>query len=110
MSKTASTNTKEGINGMDDNENENGVTVPKWISVDDRLPEKDGAYLTVTSIFVDKRRFIELTYFAKDGSLVDEYELAGRKNVWYFYNLVGDRVSTDRVTHWMPLPEPPRGK
>ena len=82
----------------------------EWISVKDRLPEKDGAYLTVTSIFVDKRRFIDLTYFAKDGSLVDEYELAGRKNVWYFYDLFGGCVSTDRVSHWLPLPPLPKGE
>ena len=84
--------------------------VQEWISVKDRLPEKDGAYLTLTSIFDTKRRFIDITYFAKDGSLVDEYELAGRKNVWYFYDLFGGCVSTDRATHWMPMPEPPKGE
>ena len=81
---------------------------PRWAPVSERLPEKDGAYLTFTSTFVTKRKFIDITYFAKDGSLVGEYELVGKKNVWYFHDLVGGCVSTDRVTHWMPLPEPPR--
>ena len=80
----------------------------RWVPVAERLPEKDGEYITFTSTFVTNRQFIDITHFAKDGGLVDEYELAGKKNVWYFYDLVGGCVPTDRVTHWLPLPEPPR--
>mgnify|MGYP003438603961 CR=1 FL=1 len=54
--------------------------VPKWISVDERLPEKDGAYLTAIKHF-GKHRGIDIRSFAKDGETVDEYELAGQKYV-----------------------------
>lgn len=56
----------------------NGVTVQEWISVKDRLPEKDGAYLTVFNLF-GYRSSINVHYFAKDGEAVDEYNLAGKK-------------------------------
>ena len=87
----------------------NGVTVQEWISVEDRLPEKDGAYLTVINCF-GYHSIIKVRYFAKDGEAVDEYNLAGEKYVWYFYDSEYGYVSTDSVTHWMPLPEPPKGE
>ena len=46
-----------------------GVTVQGWISVEDRLPDRDGWYITQTNA-------------------------TGRSN----------------GTHWMPLPEPPKGE
>ena len=83
--------------------------VPKWISVDERLPEKDGAYLTAIKHF-GKHRGIDIRSFAKDGETVDEYELAGQKYVWYFYDSEYGYVPTDSVTHWMLLPQPPKGE
>jgi len=62
----------------------------QWISVEDRLPEKDGAYLTI----LDGRGHgyyghPEITYGSHD---------------WHcFWNARGAMI----VTHWMPLPEPP---
>ena len=87
----------------------NGVTVQEWISVDDRLPEKDGAYLVTTNSFGD-RQSVKLRWFAKDGENVDAYDLAGQKDVWYLYDIECGYVSIKTVTHWMPLPEPPKGK
>ena len=87
----------------------NGVTVQEWISVDDRLPERDGAYL-VTIEYFGKRQGIDIRYFTIDGEKVDEYELAGQKCVWFFYDSEYGYVPTDSVTHWMPLPEPPKGE
>ena len=83
--------------------------VPKWIPVTERLPEEDGAYLVTTNCF-GKYQGINICWFAKDGETVDEYELAGQKYVWYFYDGEYGYVSTDSVTHWMPLPEPPKGE
>ena len=88
---------------------ENGVTAQEWISVKDRLPEKDGAYLTVINLF-GYRSSINVHYFAKDGEAVDEYNLAGEKDVWYFYDSEYGYVPTDSITHWMPLPQPPKGE
>ena len=83
--------------------------VPKWISVKDGLPEEDGSYLVTTNDF-GNRQGVNIRWFAKDGETVDEYELAGQKCVWYFYDSEYGYVSTNSVTHWMPLPEPPKGE
>ena len=87
----------------------NGVTVQEWISVKDRLPEKDGAYLVTTNSFGD-RQSVKLRWFAKDGENVDAYDLAGQKDVWYLYDIECGYVSIKTVTHWMPLPEMPKGE
>ena len=83
--------------------------VPEWISVKDGLPEEDKAYLVTTNDF-GNRQGVNIRWFAKDGETVDEYELAGQKCVWYFYDSEYGYVSTNSVTHWMPLPEPPKGE
>ena len=87
----------------------NGVTVQEWISVKDRLPEKDGAYLVTTNSFGDRQN-VKFRWFAKDGEMVDAYDLAGQKDVWYLYDSECGYVSINSVTHWMPLPEPPKGE
>ena len=86
---------------------DHGVTVQEWISVKDRLPEKDGAYLVTTNSFGD-RQSVKLRWFAKDGENVDAYDLAGQKDVWYLYDIECGYVSIKTVTHWMPLPQPPK--
>lgn len=53
---------------------------PEWISVEDRLPEKNGRYL------VYNQKIIYITYYE-----------AGK----FFFN---------DITHWMPLLEPPKQK
>ena len=57
-----------------------------WISVKDRLPGKNGDYLAYTC----------------DG-IVWPYFFTASSGVWE--DTLG--YSTDTVTHWMPLPEPP---
>ena len=86
-----------------------GVTVQEWIPVKDRLPEKDGSYL-VTSNYFGNNQCIDVLGFVKDGETVDKYELAGQKYVWYFYDSEYGYVSTHSVTHWMPMPQPPKGE
>lgn len=58
---------------------------PKWIPVDERLPEHDGEYL----VYVPKRGVGVVLFFA-DGS---DPNLLLRK----------------KATHWQPLLEPPEG-
>lgn len=68
----------------------NGVTVQEWISVKDRLPEnvKEGLLIALRWGEVD-------IGWCEDGrwgsQFVDEYE-------------------DGEVTHWMPLPKPPKGE
>ena len=49
----------------------NGVTVQEWISVKDRLPEKDGSYLVVSNYF-GNHQSINVRSFAKAGETVSE--------------------------------------
>lgn len=60
------------------------VNVGEWISVDERLPERNGRYMTHCKI--------------EGKSLVC---------ILYYCNVGGFNEGT--VTHWMPLPEPPKG-
>ena len=60
--------------------------VPKWISVDERLPEKPGAYGAYAS------GMHLVLGFDENGNWWDEE--------YFNYN--------ESVTHWMPLPEPPK--
>ena len=83
--------------------------VPQWIPVTERLPEEDGAYLVTTNCF-GKHQVIDVHSFAKDGETVNKYDLAGEKYVWYFYDSEYGDVSTNCVTHWMQLPDPPKGE
>ena len=71
----------------------NGVTVQEWISVKDRLPEADVAVLGRCFYHESWRTLV--CYMSKRN--------AGE---WYT-NTVGQWV---QVTHWMPLPEPPKGE
>ena len=64
---------------------DNGVTVQEWISVDDRLPEP-----------------FESVLVFRDGKISIDYN---EENGWFAYDLNGKRV-----THWMPIPQPPKGE
>ena len=64
-----------------------GVTVQEWISVDDRLPEKD-----------------EIVIICADENFIYAGELVG--DTWFLDN----DSWTATVTHWMPLPQPPKGE
>ena len=61
----------------------NGVTVQKWIPVTERLPEKTGLYMGFDTHFG-----VILAYYTTDKMMV----------TW------------EEITHWMPLPEPPKGE
>ena len=75
------------VGGIVDALIENGVTVQEWISVDDRLPEKD-----------------EIVIICTDENFIYAGELVG--DTWFLDN----DSWTATVTHWMPLPEPPKGE
>ena len=78
--------------------------VPKWISVEDRLPEESGLYITFGCTAVPVR----LPHnFDKD---------MGKFGVWWDYDTDGKKhpryrfIEAEDITHWMPLPEPPKGE
>ena len=66
-------------------EKENGITMQEWISVKDRLPEQGEEAICI----------------AADGDMmIGKYTEWGWMFPCYFEDL----------THWMPLPEPPKGE
>ena len=70
----------------------NGVTVQEWISVEDRLPEDDSdviAYLRTG----EEGRIFPANY---------------AKGVWF--DCIFNKRVTETTTHWMPLPQPPKGE
>lgn len=66
------------------------VQVPKWISVEDRLPEK-----IATGCLV----------YADGWTQVADWTHDKYGNDWWFYV---DGEYDPEITHWMPLPEPPK--
>ena len=62
-----------------------GVTVQEWVPVDDRLPKP-----------------FENVIVFRDGKISIDYN---EGNGWFAYDFNGKRV-----THWMPLPQPPKGE
>ena len=71
----------------------NGVTVQEWISVDDELPEA-GEYV----VCIAKRN-----PFSVFMPMVARIE----KNGWV--NPITEQYISE-VTHWMPMPQPPKGE
>ena len=85
----------------------NGVTIQRWIPVSERLPDADGNYIVFEPGYIVPA--IRVLSFAKDGRKVDKYDFDREwKNVWYRYDSEWGHITIDDVTHWMPLPQPPK--
>ena len=65
-----------------------GVTVQEWISVKDRLPDENVRVLVCF-------RFTDYSKIEMDTDRIE-------KGLWYRWSKY--------VTHWQPLPEPPKGE
>lgn len=63
------------------------IPKPQWISVDERLPDENGRFLTV-----DKFGYEMVCYWT------------GR------FGWLASVCNKNAITHWMPLPEPPKGE
>lgn len=61
----------------------------RWIPVTERLPERKGRYLCVKRIGKSGSAYIQI--------------MNGDS-----YGFSMEHIYTDDVTHWMPLPEPPK--
>lgn len=71
---------------------EDAPTVNGWISVKDRLPEKEGQYLC---------------WFGKN-TLAKGAAIATYLEMWKAFGSLESLETYQNVTHWMPLPEPPK--
>lgn len=79
----------------------NGVTIQQWIPASEP-PKEDGRY----NVYIaDKvHACVDAVRFYKDGvgSL--------HKNVWARYDCEDGYYEVKHITHWMPLPTPPKGE
>jgi len=64
----------------------------EWISVKDKLPEEDEMMI--------------LFYSTEGGVCSGNYEV--EEEVYYSLDYIGGAGYRKSVTHWMPLPEPPK--
>ena len=85
---------EEKIKRIADHLISNGVTVQEWISVDDRLPEPKHEF--------DARNWYLV---ALSNGVVKELAYEFHNHSVFGY---GWRETAYPVTHWMPLPEPPK--
>ena len=76
----------------------NGVTVQEWVSVKDKLPEKDGQYLIFTTKYFTPDHIDEIDH--KDG-----IEISGYSKRFGFLSKNGLYAK-----YWCEMPQPPKGE
>lgn len=85
----------------------NGVTVNEWRPASEP-PKEDGSYLVSLTSFSGKHTWQDVCKFANNLEKVDAFDFKGIKRAgWYSYK-DGDYYEIDDITHWMPLPQPPK--
>ena len=82
----------------------NGVTVQEWVSVDDKLPE-NGQEVFVAYVFPFQNSLISKHFYSASIYHIDDGN--GLVNRPHFEN---EGFHGMRVTHWMPIPQPPKGE
>ena len=81
-------------NAIDALQNTNGVTMQEWFSVKDRLPD----YFTGVLVWCPGNKCIYAAY-------------RNTRQEWYtFDDTIAGHVVVNMVTHWMPMPQPPKGE
>ena len=78
----------------------NGVTIQKWIPVTERLPDKHGKPYVCLLTFPQGGQFPYILNWYEYG---DNGYVKGR-------HFQDEGLDGMKVTHWMPLPEPPKGE
>jgi len=75
----------------------------EWISVKDRLPKEDGAYI------VNDSKVCFPAYIINDECSILSYDNNDDGDVFCYHYDDGlyMRYHKNYITHWMPLPEPP---
>lgn len=83
----------------------------QWVSVKGSYPPEDGKYLTFYMLSTKPPiPWMRVLDFAKDLYEVDRLDFENKKGKPGFYGCDSEYgyYEVDDVTHWMPLPEPPK--
>ena len=97
-------NATEVMGRMADNLIANGVTVQEWIPVTERLPDDEQEVLVIAHgwdgrlVYVGSRKRVE----AQKSWLTGITNKSSEWSLWGWY------LKEPMVTHWMPMPEPPK--
>ena len=84
-----------------------GVTVQEWISVDDRLPSDEQDVLVIAHgwdgrlVYVGSHKRVEAQKSWLTG-------ITNKSSEWLLWGW--SYLKDPMVTHWMPLPQPPKGE
>lgn len=84
---------------------DSGVTVQEWISVKDRLPIEEAKAHEQEWC----EEYCEFIVMIERGLLPTTLYYDWENNEWFRINTAFER-ETYKVTHWMPLPKPPKGE
>lgn len=82
----------------------------EWFDAKTNPPKKAGEYLcTKDFAFGDKsRKLYAILSYSKNLESVNKWDFYGKKRPgWYWYDSEYGYIESDRVTHWIPLPELP---
>lgn len=84
------------------------VAEPKWIKCNDRMPEPRTSFLAYARVYREEKfKIIHCSYY-------DSLEMKGRTYTPEFFEECDcsgydfDHMKIEEVTHWMPLPQPPK--
>ena len=82
----------------------------RWIPVEERLPDKPGHYLVCTNVNYWHGGCMDKNGSSSNAGTTDGYAGTTLSVLDCFYDITGDwnRVCNAHVTHWMPLPSPPK--
>ena len=82
-----------------------GVTVQEWIPVTERLPEDD----PTVKKHIEGEKFGFLTVLVYNGVVKETNRFFSNEPRYGLPKTNGWEWASSNVTHWMPLPQPPKG-
>lgn len=95
------------FDALDNLKNAPAVSVPQWISVKDRLPEAEQEVLVISRGWGDRLLYVG-QYKKMEAQTSPLTGITSKESDWLLWGW--SYLREPQVTHWMPLPEPPKGE